>query len=321
MPEKKSQRPNNIGPHKAGSPASPTKRSAGLDDVWQDLPMPPAGSPGLPGPTGKPKSGSWFKKNPNAVKAIVAGGLLVVLLLILVWQFGGSGASSPQTPVVPNSSTQTTARSTPTAKVSASTQHVAKSTPPHKLGEASNATEPDSDETPKAAQAKKEADRPAPDDISTWKKEDYFRARRQNDPRLLLAITRLAEKAHGSAVAAAGLTELLKPLPEDVLKRSTDASMHPDRAPRAPGKYDAPRRSTMRRPRSTMRPRRNTMRPRRNMTRPQGSTMRPPASTTSLTAEVTNRCRLMCRPVHRAKPILRDLLRLLSRRSVRLTPM
>jgi len=52
-----------------------------------------------------------------------------------------------------------------------------------------------------------------PDDVAKWKKEDYYRARRENSPKLLDAVVRLGEKARGSAPAAQGLTDLLKPLP------------------------------------------------------------------------------------------------------------
>lgn len=71
-----------------------------------------------------------------------------------------------------------------------------------------------------------EAAKPAasslPDDVATWKKDDYFRARQANDPRLLKAVAFLGEKVRGSGPAAQGLAELLKPMPAAPAAATTD---------------------------------------------------------------------------------------------------
>ena len=170
------------------------------DDEWEELDISGSKSGGLAGAMKKLKR--WAKENPNLVKGLAAGALLLLMVLFFGWQLGwfsGGGqkaptAAAPQPPQMPPP-----AQTTPVAA-------------PPQLSKSPGQNPP---EQPKKDQPAKEQPRPLPDDISTWKKEDYFRARQQNDPKLLLAIAYLTEKAPGSEAVAQGLTELLKPLPAE----------------------------------------------------------------------------------------------------------
>jgi len=146
----------------------------------------------------------WVKKNPNLAKGIAAGVLVLLMLLVFGWQLGWFGGSSKKD------------RSVATEPAPSPSTPVTSSEPPPPSGRPVTSSTKKTDE-PKKDDSKKEKDedRPIPDDVSKWKKNDYYRARLENDPRLLKAVEWLGEKARGSEPAAQGLTDLLKPLPTE----------------------------------------------------------------------------------------------------------
>ena len=147
----------------------------------------------------------WVKKNPNLAKGIAAGVLLLLMLLIFGWQlgwFGGSGKKGRDIAAQPAPSQSAPSTSEPP--------------PPSNRPVAPSASSQKTEDAKKEDSKKeKDEDRPIPDDVSEWKKNDYYRARQENDPRLLKAVEWLGEKAQGSEPAAQGLTDLLKPLPTE----------------------------------------------------------------------------------------------------------
>lgn len=164
----------------------------------------------LPTVTAKPTLSRWMKKNPNVVKGIAAGALLVVMVLLLGWQMGWfSGGNSKGPPGAATASQPTTPPTLPPSHLSAPPMPSNRPQEPLQSGEMNASEQP---RPQKKTEPEKEKN-PLPDDLSKWKKEDYFRARKENDPRLLQAIARLGKKAPDSISAAQLLTELLKQLP------------------------------------------------------------------------------------------------------------
>lgn len=187
------------------------------DDEWEELEVLGAKPAGPPSATKKLKR--WVKDNPNAAKGLAAGGLLLVLVLVFAWALGafsGGGGKAPvaAAPTPPQPQATPSARVTPPGKPK----------PPHPSKPSAQPTK----EKPKQEPTEKEQIPPLPEDVAKWKKEDYFRARRENDPRLLLAVAYLSEKAQGSEPVAEGLTEMLKPLP---VEQPPAASPSPAAAP------------------------------------------------------------------------------------------
>jgi hypothetical protein len=164
-------------------------------------------------------SGSGLKKlikkltkNPALALGVVAGVLLLAVLVLgftLGW-FGGQSAPvatqpPPQMPVPP--------------------PQPVKQAEPVKPAEVAK-------EAPKSEEKK-----PLPEDVSTWKKAEYVRARKENDPKLLLAITYLSQNKKGSDAVARGLADLLKPPPPEQPEtpQPTTGPQPPAGSPGAPG--------------------------------------------------------------------------------------
>ncbi len=186
----------------------------------------------MPGIMGKQKKSDWIQNNPTLI--IVAAACVILLAGLLIiglasgWFSGGERqtaatappAASPAPPAAASTKTAPTqpSKTPPVATPPSKTPPIA--TPPAKKPETTVLVN-SALKAPAAAapsSKKKEETKPATllplsDDVSKWKKEDYFRARRENHPRLPLAVTRLGEKFRGSDEAAQGLTELLKPVP------------------------------------------------------------------------------------------------------------
>jgi hypothetical protein len=69
---------------------------------------------------------------------------------------------------------------------------------------------------------------PLPDDVAAWKKGDFFRARAENDPRLLKAVERLGIQFPGNEPVAKGLAELLESFDaEAALARNPHLTIRP----------------------------------------------------------------------------------------------
>ena len=165
---------------------SPTRKglrslppAADADDAW------PSGDESPMGMLAKPKRNGWLKKNPNLIKGVAAGVSFSLMVLLLggglLWWLSGDA----KTAALPAATPAPLMLAPPQAP-----PNVPKG-PPKSLWQ----------KTPE--QLKKEASEKArvvalPGDVAKWKKEDYFRARRQNDPKLLEAITRLGKKSAGA---------------------------------------------------------------------------------------------------------------------------
>ena len=127
------------------------------------------------------------------------------MLLIFGWQLGWFGGSEKK-------GRDIAAQPAP----SQSAPSTSEPPPPSNRPVASSASSQKTEDAKKEDSKKeKNEDRPIPDDVSKWKKNDYYRARQENDPRLLKAVEWLGENAQGSEPAAQGLTDLLKPLPTE----------------------------------------------------------------------------------------------------------
>jgi hypothetical protein len=146
----------------------------------------------------------WVQDHPNLLKGIAVGASLILMALLLAWQMNWLQGTPEATPADANRPPQAAEQKQPPA--GAQPAPPAAKTPP--------ATK--APEVPKTADkqnVKPEGPRPLPDDVSQWKKEDYFRARVENNPKLVEAVARLGEKTRGSIPAAQGLIALLMPLP------------------------------------------------------------------------------------------------------------
>ena len=79
---------------------------------------------------------------------------------------------------------------------------------------------------PTPPKIEEEAPPPRPDDVAQWKKEDYFSARVEGDPRLLDAVAHLAQFVDSASVAE-GLADLLKPPPSPPEPNPTTTGRRP----------------------------------------------------------------------------------------------
>ena len=185
------------------------------DDDWEELDISRPKSDGLAGVMKKLKR--WAKQNPTQAKGVAAGALLLLVVLLLLGLLtgllGGGGKPAPvaAVPQVP----------TPVQAI-----------PPPQQAKAPGQNPP---EQPKKVEPAKAPPPSVPDDVSTWKREDFFRARQQNNPKLPLAIAFLTEKAPGSEPVAQGLTELLKPLPPEAPVASSQPAPTPSTTLPGPG--------------------------------------------------------------------------------------
>ncbi|MCD4726981.1 MAG: hypothetical protein K8R46_04935 [Pirellulales bacterium] len=155
----------------------------------------------------KSKQVPWFK-NPEVVKVVVAGAVvLVVVLIVLVWQFGLLDSSSQSKP--PVAAAPPTPQPSPTIEPQQQNPQLPSPETQPALPEQKPVQEPPVEEPPQ------EQKPPLPADVADWKADDYFRARRENDPKLLEAVAYLGKTFPGKKPAAEGLTKLLKPLPPE----------------------------------------------------------------------------------------------------------
>ncbi len=186
------------------------------------------------------KGKGWQKYfQSNAVKASLAGGLVLLLVLIIGWQLlsGGSGtkpiramASSdsgraqpaPSPPPLPQVPTES-APAPPDQKETSADQNgqngqeSKQETSPESQPEAVQPEQPQRSGGAYRAipgnmpGAENSSTQPKlPEDISKWEKGDFIRARQENNPKLLEAVAYLGEKFPGSVPAAQGLADLLK---------------------------------------------------------------------------------------------------------------
>lgn len=173
----------------------------------------------------------WIKKNPNAVKGIAAGALVLVLLVVVAWSMGWFGGSTnkpqnvaAQPPAAPPTAPPTTPPTDPAPTAPSTPAPQTQANPADKKPEAEAKKEP-----------AKEEDQAIPEDVAKWKRPHYYRARKENHPKLLEAVVFLGEKFHGSDPAAVGLSELLKPLPPEEPATPDATTPKPGQPPTVPG--------------------------------------------------------------------------------------
>jgi len=193
----------------------------------------------------KGKGKDWQKYlQSNAVKAGLAGVVVLLLVLVVGWQLmfgGGSGTKSIGTPASSDSNqTQSNSQSShqmpsepapasPDQKDTSADQN-GQSGKENKQGQ-STETQPETaqpeqrqpvrgardtiqDTSPGAENSSVQPK--LPEDISKWEKADFIRARQENNPKLLEAVAYLGEKSPGSVPVAQQLADLLKtPKPSD----------------------------------------------------------------------------------------------------------
>ena len=183
-------------------------------NVWEDeleAEQPQPMSTSSAGVLERFRNAPWVKEHPNLLKGIAVGVSLLLMAVLLAWQMRWFEATEEPAPAV-------AARPQPGAE---QRQPQAGGQPMPSAATTSPAAK--SPETPKTAEknppkpteqqnVKLEAT-PLPDDVSRWKKEDYFRARLENNPKLVEAVARLGENTRGSVAAAQGLAALLVPPP------------------------------------------------------------------------------------------------------------
>ena len=200
---------------------------------------------GLRRPAAKAKKKSWFQQNQVLVIGAAVGVGVLVIVLVLCLAFGCSareavrnqrGSDAGGRPAGCTATARgVAAQPTPSQPAPSNRRRPARrqtsdGRPPSQGGGFAAARQP----TPQASrlarptgarqapspEAKKEEPKkpqkpPVPDDVAKWKPEDYYRARRDNHPKLLEAIVRLGEKYPGNEKAAQCLVDLLKPLPPE----------------------------------------------------------------------------------------------------------
>ena len=193
----------------------------------------------------KHQEAPWLKKNANVLILAGAGVVSLVLLVVLGSQLGWFGSASKPQPsavavVQPAANPQPTAASPPaqpTAQpgppVPAPGPQVSPAQPTPQPGQPTWAGGPQikplqpppqpgqpapSPQVPGQEPKKEAPKKPSlPDDVAKWKKGDYYRARKENDPKLVQAVVFLGQTFRGKEPAARGLIELLKPLPAEKL--------------------------------------------------------------------------------------------------------
>jgi hypothetical protein len=176
----------------------------------------------------KAKQKSWFQRNQMLVIisaiGVVAVVVVVVLGIALGWFGGGSSAkpAAAPTPVAAQPAPPQTPPAAPSQPVAAPSQPTGFAAAQGQATAPDPATQPGQTVPPgqtPSHDVKKEApkieQKPLLEDIAKWKPDDYFRARRENDPKLLPAVVRLGEKFPGNEKAAKVLVALLKPLPPE----------------------------------------------------------------------------------------------------------
>jgi hypothetical protein len=203
------------------------KPDNGLDDSPQLMPI------GKKSGRGK----GWKKYlQSNAVKAGLAGVLVLLLVLLIGWQLmsgGGSGQksigtttssepnktqSAPSPPSMPD-----TALASPDLKDASADQN-GQAGQENNPAEQPAATQPEGEQSEQAQTGSDMTSRgrrvtpgiangaqtQIPEDVSKWEKADFIRAREENNPKLLEAVEYLGEKNPGSVPVAQQLADLLK---------------------------------------------------------------------------------------------------------------
>jgi len=176
------------------------------DEEWEELE--------LDVPSGL--SGVWrriqrsVKKNPVLGMGLLALGVLAPLAILFAWQLGWFEVQPPAAPA------QTAAR--PVEDVAPSTasvvpaEEIKRETPPLPV-EMTPAPKISAQTAPPATAPSQPP--PLPDDVSQWRRADFFRAWRENSPQLPKALDALTQKARGNDSAFRQLAELLKSPPDE----------------------------------------------------------------------------------------------------------
>lgn len=186
------------------------------------------------------RSKGWQKYlQSNAVKAGLAGVLVLLLVIIIAWQLiSGGGGGTKTIPTVSSSESNQgqgaplppPVTQAPEVTPASPDQIDASANPNGQSGQEGNQdqnaeTQPNGTQAEQAqtGDVRPETSRgvspggeiPAvppqlPDDVSNWSKADFARARQENSPKLIEAVTFLGEKFPGSVPVAQQLAELLK---------------------------------------------------------------------------------------------------------------
>ncbi len=185
------------------------------------------------------KGKGWQKYfQSNAVKAGVAGALVLLLVLIVgvLLMSGDSGGKKPNVPTASSNSNQARRllrlRRYPPSQCRL--RPIRKIHPPIRTPKPDKRTSRDNPPKPKRKLSRDSSNpvwercgtapgaensstqQKTPDDITKWEKGDFIRARQENNPKLLEAVAYLGEKSPGSVPAAQELAEMLKtPKPTD----------------------------------------------------------------------------------------------------------
>jgi hypothetical protein len=185
-----------------------------------------AQSTGLAGMLERLKNAGWVNEHPNLLKGVAIGVLVLLMSVLMAWQMKWFDRAEPAVADRPEQGQpeSTGQPATPAVKTS-----VGKST------ELAKAAEKNPPKPTPTANVKPPEILPLPDDVAQWKREDYFRARLENNPKLVEAVARLGEKTRGSAPAALGLTFLLTPLPPELPPVQMPPRPAPASPPPAPG--------------------------------------------------------------------------------------
>ncbi len=194
--------------------------------AWDDAPIerPKDESPRPAEPASEARAST--ENSAVLLKVALAGGGFLLLVLIVGWQLGWFGGSDPVLPaaVAASAAPAPMPMPAPEAKPQEPIAVVAQAPRGEPRRREPGNQESAKPETPKQQEAAKGQETPLPDNVATWKKEDYFRARQENAPKLLSAIAYLGDKVRGSGPAAQGLAELLKPQPAATPPASAQAS-------------------------------------------------------------------------------------------------
>ncbi len=153
---------------------------------------------------------SALLKNPKAMRLGIAGAVLLVLLVVLLWSFLSGGTdekkrqssdkgpqSAPRAPIVMDDEDEDADDGEDSEQASGE-------------GTAKPEAPPEGSEAEGDQQAEPEVP-PLPEDLSQWKPDDFRRARREGDAKLVEAVEQLAPRSIGNDVVVPLLTELLAP--------------------------------------------------------------------------------------------------------------